>query len=151
MSAAVPLRARLWHVPQMTAILRGFERRSDWLPRVRPYRTDLRVMMRITRAGWVRALHDARGPAAFIARDGAQVHALYVHPRAQGLGLGRALLDDAKHAAPRLELWVAEANADARAFYAAQGFVEARQGDGSGNDEGIPELQMLWQDERCAR
>ncbi|SEL19168.1 Acetyltransferase (GNAT) family protein [Roseovarius nanhaiticus] len=140
----------MWHVPQMAAILWDFGRRTPWLPRVRPYRTDLRVMTRITRAGWVRVLHDARGPAAFIARDGARIHALYVHPRAQGRGLGRTLLDDAKHAAPRLELWVAEANREARAFYDAQGFAEGQRSDGTGNDERLPDIQMIWQDERCA-
>jgi GNAT superfamily N-acetyltransferase len=135
----------------MAAILWGFARRSPWLPRVRPYRTDLRVMAQITRAGWVHVVHDARGPAAFIARDGARVHALYVHPRAQGRGLGRALLNDAKRAAPKLELWVAEANETARAFYAAQGFAEGRRSNGDGNDERVPDIHMLWQDERCAR
>ncbi|MFX0542165.1 GNAT family N-acetyltransferase [Roseovarius sp. S4756] len=148
MNAPAPFRARMWHVPQMAAILWGFGRRTAWLPRVRPYRTDLRVMARITRAGWVRVLHDMRGPAAFIARDGTQVHALYVHPRAQGRGLGRALLDDAKRAAPKLELWVAEANETARAFYTAQGFAETRRSDGAGNDERLPDIQMLWQSER---
>ncbi len=148
MSAANPARARMWHVPQMTAILWGFARRTPWLPRVRPYRTDLRVMAQITRRGWVRVLHDARGPAAFIARDGARVHALYVHPRAQGRGLGRTLLNDAKRDAPQLELWVTEANESARAFYAAQGFAEAARGIGAGNDEALPDIQMLWHDSR---
>ena len=143
--APVPTRAHLWHVPQMAAILRGFARRTPWLPGVRPWATDLRVMARITRRGWVRVLHDRRGPAAFIARDGAHVHALYVHPRAQGRGLGSALLDDAKQGAARLELWVAEANGPARAFYAAQGFAEAGRSDGSGNDERVPDIHLLWQ------
>ncbi|MEX1233994.1 MAG: GNAT family N-acetyltransferase [Roseovarius sp.] len=158
MTAQGPARARLWHVPQMAAILWGFARSAPWLPQVRPYRTDLRVMAQITRRGWVRVVRDARGPAAFIARDDTRVHALYVHPRAQGRGLGRALLDDAKRAAPRLELWVAEANETARAFYAAQGFAEARRSDGTGNDERLPDIHMLWlsetclqHDERCAQ
>lgn len=140
----------MWHVPQMAAILWGFSRRTDWLPRVRPYRTDLRVMAQITRRGWVQVMHDTRGPAAFLARDGTLLHALYVHPRAQGRGLGRALLNDAKRAAPRLELWVAEANECARAFYAAQGFAEAQRSDGAGNDERLPDIQMVWHNDRRA-
>ena len=140
-----PVPARLWHVPQMAAILWGFIRRTPWLPRVRPYGTDLRVIARITRAGWVRVLRDRRGPAAFIARDGARVHALYVHPRAQGHGLGRALLRDAMRAQPRLELYVAEANEAARAFYAAHGFAEAGRSDGTDNDERLPDIHMIWQ------
>ncbi|HEY9039512.1 MAG TPA: GNAT family N-acetyltransferase [Roseovarius sp.] len=132
----------------MTAILRGVTRRTPWLPRVRSFRTDLRVMTRITRAGWVHVLRDGRGPAAFIARDGAQVHALYVHPRAQGRGMGRALLEDAKRSQTRLELYVAEANEAARAFYSAHGFAEAGRGCGAGNDERLPDIHMIWQQDR---
>ncbi len=150
MTAARPARARLWHVPQMTAILWDFIHRTPWLPRVRPYGTDLRVMARITRRGWVRVLRDAQGPAAFIARDGVRVHALYVHPRAQGRGMGRALLNDAKRAAPRLELWVAEANEGARIFYATQGFAEHARGCGTHNDERLPEIHMIWHQDRSA-
>ncbi len=150
MRAAGPTRARLWHVPQMAAILWGFIHRTPWLPRVRPYRNDLRVMAQITRAGWVRVVRDARGPAAFIARDGAIVHALYVHPRAQGRGLGRALLEDAKRGQPRLELYVAEANRPARAFYTAHGFTEAARSDGADNDERLPDIHMIWHNDRSA-
>ncbi len=150
MSALQPTRARLWHVPQMAAILWGFIDRTPWLPRVRPYRTDLRVMARITRAGWVRVMRDARGPAAFIARDGAVVHALYVHPRAQRRGMGRALLEDAKRAQPRLELYVAQANRPARAFYTAHGFAEVARSDGADNDERLPDIHMIWHHDRSA-
>jgi ribosomal protein S18 acetylase RimI-like enzyme len=134
----------------MAAILWDFIDRTPWLPRVRPYRTDLRVMAQITRAGWVRVLRDGRSPAAFIARDGVLVHALYVHPRAQRRGMGRALLDDAKRGQPRLELYVAEANAPARAFYAAHGFAEVGRTSGAGNDEHLPDILMIWHQNRSA-
>lgn len=141
---AAPSRARLWHVPQMTAILWEFGRRTPWLPRVRPFHTDLHVMARITRRGWVRVIFDARGPAAFIARDGAWIHALYVHPRAQGRGLGRALLNDAKRSEATLNLHVVEVNHPARAFYAAQGFTEYARGYGLGNDENLADIHLIW-------
>lgn len=150
MSLPQPAPARLWHVPQMIAILWGFIHRTPWLPRVRPYRTDLHVMMQITRAGWVRIVRDWRGPVAFIARDGAMVHALYVHPRAQRCGMGRALLEDAKRVQPRLELFVAEANLPARAFYGAHDFAEVARSDGANNDEGLPDIRMIWQQDRSA-
>ncbi|WP_238987480.1 GNAT family N-acetyltransferase [Roseovarius dicentrarchi] len=150
MRPARPTRARLWHVPQMAAILWGFIHRTPWLPRVRPYRTDLRIMAQITRAGWVRMLRDRRGPAAFIARDGAVVHALYVHPRAQRRGMGRTLLEEAKRGQPRLELFVAEANTPARAFYRAHGFAEIARSCGAGNDEHLPDIHMIWHNDRSA-
>lgn len=140
-----PAPARLWHVPRLAGILWAFGRSAPWLPQVRARRTDLRLMTQVTRRGWVRLLRDRRGPAAFIARDGARIHALYVHPRARRRGLGRALLAEAKAEAARLELWVAEANDSARAFYAAQGFAEARRGFGEGNDERLPDILMVWQ------
>ncbi|MWB79539.1 GNAT family N-acetyltransferase [Pseudooceanicola sp. 216_PA32_1] len=137
-------RARLWHVPRLARILWSFTRTTPWLPRVRTKGDDLKMMTRITRQGWVRLARDAKGPAAFIARDGQVIHALYVHPRARRQGLGRRLLDDAKARADRLELWTLQANREARAFYAAQGFAEAGRSDGRGNDEYLPDIRMVW-------
>lgn len=140
----------MWHVPQMTAILWNFARRTPWLPRVRPFHTDLYLMALITRRGWVRVLHDARGLAAFIARDGARIHALYVHPRAQRQGLARALLNDAKREQHWLHLHVVANNHPALAFYIAQGFAEHARGHGLGNDENLADIHMIWQNGRSA-
>ncbi|RKF13604.1 GNAT family N-acetyltransferase [Roseovarius spongiae] len=146
--SGAPEPARLRHVPHLAAILWASGRRTPWLPRVRARRTDLRLMASITRRGWVRVMRGRRGPVAFIARDGARIHALYVHPRAARRGLGSALIDHAKAQAPRLELWVAEANRPARAFYAAHGFAEAARGQGAGNDENLADILMVWSPER---
>lgn len=55
---------------------------------------------------------------------------LGVHPSRQGVGVGRALMDAALGWADaaevlRIELWVLDGNARARALYASCGFVEA--------------------------
>ena len=105
---------------------------------------DLRAMALATRRGWVRMLRDPRGPAGFIARDGGRIHALYVHPRAQGAGLGRVLIREAKQQAAQLDLYVLAANLPARRFYAAQGFAEATRGCGMGNDAGLRDIRMVW-------
>ncbi|MCZ4354234.1 GNAT family N-acetyltransferase [Roseovarius aestuarii] len=139
-----PQPARLRDVPRLTAILREFSRTTPWLPHTRSLTTDLALMARITRAGWVRMMRDARGAAGFIARDGGRIHALYVHPRARKSGLGRAMLREAQACCPSLDLWVAEANTHARAFYAAQGFAEIERGNGAGNDENLAEIRMVW-------
>ncbi|QIE46441.1 GNAT family N-acetyltransferase [Pseudohalocynthiibacter aestuariivivens] len=148
---SAPRPARLHHVPQLTAILWAFSRRAPWLPRVRARRTDLRLMAKITHRGWVRIVPGRRGPVGFIARDGARIHALYVHPRAHRSGLGTTLLEDAKSRSKRLELWVAEANHPARAFYAAHDFTEAARTEGGGNDENLPDILMVWPPEERAQ
>lgn len=139
-----PLPARLWHLLHLTAILWRFTRRTSWLPVVRSRRVDLRVMAQVICRGWVRYVRDPAGPVGFIARDGGRIHALYVHPRAHGLGMGRVLLSEAKAQTGRLELWVAEHNHSARQFYTAQGFAEVAQGHGAGNDENLPDILMVW-------
>ena len=140
-----PARAHIFHAPWLLAILWSFTRATPWLPVMRSKRSDLGLMLKVISRGWVCIARDARGPAGFIARDGARIHALYVHPRARRQGLARALLDDAKTRSPRLELWVLEANSPARAFYARQGFDVAGRSDGAGNDENMPDIHMVWQ------
>jgi len=139
-----PQPAHIGHAPHLLVILWAFTRRTPWLPRVRSRLTDLRMMLRVIRRGWVRVACDAHGPAGFIARDGQCIHALYIHPRARGTGLGCALLEQAKTDQPRLILWVLAENRSARGFYARQGFVEAGQGRGQGNDENLPDIRMVW-------
>lgn len=137
--------ATLRHMPGCLAALWSFSRHTPWLPRARARWEDIALMVRILRRGWVRFIRDGRGVAGFLARDGARIHALYVHPRARGQGLGSALLDDAKAGAEHLELWVVQANAAARHFYATQGFEEVLHSRGMGNDENLPDVLMVWQ------
>ncbi len=68
--------------------------------------------------------------------------ALFVSPDAQGRGLGRRLLDEAKRRRDSLELGVYRANTRAVAFYRAGGFMtvdETRD-----PHTGQPELTMRW-------
>lgn len=139
-------RARLWHVPHLARILWAFTRATPWLPQVRGPLNDLRALAWVTRRGWVRIVRDRSGIAAFIVRDGSRVHALYVAPARRGQGHGGALLAEAKADTGALDLWVLEQNARARAFYVAQGFREAARGQGAGNDEGLPDILMIWSD-----
>ncbi|MGC4940523.1 GNAT family N-acetyltransferase [Kribbella sp. DT2] len=68
-----------------------------------------------------------RDPSA--PRTTGELYALFVRPDAWGAGAGRALtgaaVDDLRaHGCDRVNLWVLEANARARAFYNRCGFVE---------------------------
>lgn len=70
---------------------------------------------------------------------------LYVAPRAQGAGVGAALLDLVKATHPDgFGLWVFESNAPARAFYARHGLVALERTDGSANEERAPDIRLVW-------
>ncbi|MBR1269595.1 GNAT family N-acetyltransferase [Bradyrhizobium sp. AUGA SZCCT0222] len=77
-----------------------------------------------------------------------RIEQLYVLPEAQGRGVGSELLDVAKRASERLQLWTFQRNAPARRFYEARGFVLVEQTDGAGNEENEPDARYLWTRER---
>lgn len=70
---------------------------------------------------------------------------LHVLPDHQRAGIGGALLAlvQARHP-DGFGLWVFESNAPARAFYRRHGLVERERTDGSGNEEGEPDVRMEW-------
>lgn len=91
---------------------------------------------------WGRFDRDAlSGIIAF--RDG-WVEQLYVLPTVQGRGGGTELLDVAKSACERLELWTFQRNAPARRFYEARGFRLVEETDGARNEEREPDARYLW-------
>ena len=91
---------------------------------------------------WGRFDQDAlSGLIAF--RDG-WVDQLYVLPAAQSRGVGTELLDVAKRACERLELWTFQCNERARRFYEARGFALVEQTDGARNEEKEPDARYVW-------
>ena len=76
-------------------------------------------------------------------RDG-WIEQLYVLPAVQGRGVGTELLDVAKGACERLELWAFQRNALARHFYEARGFTLIEQTNGTRNEEKEPDARYLW-------
>jgi GNAT superfamily N-acetyltransferase len=66
---------------------------------------------------------------------------LYLAPGATGRGIGARLLALALGELPRpVRLYTFQANAGARRFYERHGFVAVAFGDGSGNEEGVPDV-----------
>lgn len=82
---------------------------------------------------------------ALLVLDPEWLHSLYVRPGHTGVGAGSALLDLAKALRPGgFGLWVFESNVRAQEFYRRHGLTVLRRTDGSGNEEGVPDLEMAW-------
>nr|WP_240989535.1 GNAT family N-acetyltransferase [Salipiger mangrovisoli] len=118
----------------------------DWKPALHSGAEDIAHAGMMIERGWV-TVAETRGGAllGFLAREDTYVHALFVSPAAQGRGVGWALLADAQRAARRLELWTFVANARAQRFYERAGFAVTGRGDGSANEEGLPDLFYVWE------
>jgi ribosomal protein S18 acetylase RimI-like enzyme len=70
---------------------------------------------------------------------------LYVHPELHGRGIGSALLAKTKELRPSgFTLWTFPANERACRFYERHGMRAVNFGDGTGNEEGLPDVQYEW-------
>jgi GNAT superfamily N-acetyltransferase len=129
------------------AILSEFVDTSDWMPRIHTRAEDIAHAARMIELGRVHMAEDKGTVVGFCARNGYDLDALYVIAEKRGQGVGAALLRHAQSAVDRLELWTFQANTGAQRFYLRHGFVEVQRTDGSGNDEGLPDIQYEWQRE----
>jgi GNAT superfamily N-acetyltransferase len=82
--------------------------------------------------------------SGIIALSDGCIEQLYVLPSAHGRGIGTELLDVAKGAYERLELWTFQRNAPARRFYEARGFTLAEETNGTRNEEREPDARYVW-------
>lgn len=129
------------------AILSEFAETTHWMPRLHTAAEDIGWAGVMIARGWVLVAGRAGRVDGFMARDGADLHALYVRADARAQGLGSALLAQAQKDSARLELWTFEANTQAQAFYEARGFQAVERTDGADNDEGLPDIRYVWQQE----
>lgn len=73
------------------------------------------------------------------------IEQLYLRPAAVGNGLGARLVECAKaELGTLIRLYTFRANAGARRFYERRGFRVLELGDGSGNEEGCPDVLYEW-------
>jgi GNAT superfamily N-acetyltransferase len=79
------------------------------------------------------------------ALDSDMLAQLYILPGEQGRGIGSALLAKAMVRRPGgMRLYAFQRNMRARDFYERRGFVAITFGDGSGNEEGEPDVLYEW-------
>ena len=125
-------------------ILHRFAAVTPWMPALHSEAEAISFCGEMIDRGWVTVAGRGRDVHGFLARDGQQVHALYVAPEACGQGIGKALLDAAKVGQLRLQLQTFQANDGARRFYRREGFAETARSDGAHNDEGLPDITFEW-------
>ena len=116
----------------------------DWLPRVHSRAQEVGFASQMINAGWVEVVRQGGMVKGFLAREGAEIPGLYLHPDLQGRGIARLLIDRAKRAQPHLGLWVFQANARAQHIYRRAGFHEVARTQGHGNDAGLPDIRFEW-------
>lgn len=137
-------RARPEDAADMAAILADWVDSTPWLPRVHKHGTEASFAADMIAAGWVTVARRDGRVVGFLARDGAEIMALYVASGQRGRGIGTALIARAKRRSRRLALWTYQFNPEARAFYEAHGFVETARTGGAGNDEKLPDIRYEW-------
>jgi GNAT superfamily N-acetyltransferase len=73
------------------------------------------------------------------------IEQLYVDPELTRCGIGAELMALAKRRRPKgLRLWTFVSNDGAQRFYLHHGFQEVERTDGSGNEEGAPDILYSW-------
>ena len=140
--------ARASDAPAIGEILSAWIDETDWMPRIHKRTDEQAFAADLVARGWVTVARLRGDVVGFIARDGAEVVALYVARGARGQGVGNALMARAKRRSPRLALWTFQFNHAAQEFYARQGFREIARTGGAGNDEKLPDIRYAWERRR---
>ncbi|MEP3844318.1 MAG: GNAT family N-acetyltransferase [Paracoccaceae bacterium] len=136
--------ARTTDAGKVGAILSNFIDTTPWMPRIHTRAQDIGFAGMLIDRGWVRVAETPAGVLGFLAREGEMIQALYVADHARGQGVGSALLQDTCDQQKRLTLWTFQANTRAQNFYTTHAFREVERTDGSGNDEGLPDIRYEW-------
>lgn len=133
-------------LPEVAEVL--LAARRDAMPAMPPVhgedavRAQVAALLDRGREVWVAEEDQVTG---FAALHEDWLESLYVGPRHQGRGIGTMLLEVVKAARPDgFGLWVFAGNAAARGFYHRHGLVELEHTDGSANEEGEPDVRMVW-------
>jgi GNAT superfamily N-acetyltransferase len=137
--------AREDDAPAIGTILSGWIDETPWVPRLHTYADEQGFGRMMVAQGWTTVARRDGEVVGFLARDGETIHALYLRPDARGQGIGAALLEAAKTARNRLDLWTFQANTGAQRFYIRHGFHEAERTDGAQNDEKLPDIRYVWE------
>ncbi|WP_442581340.1 N-acetyltransferase family protein [Mesorhizobium sp. ASY16-5R] len=113
----------------------------DWMPVLHTPDEDLAFIGTHVLPNQIVTLAEAgEDIVGFIAVKGDWVDQLYLDPTFTGAGIGSRLLMQAVETMPVARLHCFQANSGARRFYERHGFQAEAFGDGSGNEEGLPDI-----------
>ncbi|WP_274426139.1 GNAT family N-acetyltransferase [Chelativorans sp. YIM 93263] len=126
---------------EIACVMRAALDAFDWMPRLHTPEEDRAFIsghvlphQRVTVAA------AGEGIVGFIAVHGEWVEQLYLKPGWTGRGIGNRLLGSATVGIPTVRLYCFQANGGARRFYERRGFKAEAFGDGSENEEGLPDI-----------
>ena len=122
-------------------MLRASLNAFDWMPVLHTPKEDLFFVRDILLTNQQVTVAEAGGRiVGFIAVSGEWVEQLYLDPAWTGQGIGSRLLAHANSGMVVVKLHCFQANSGARRFYERHGFRAEAFGDGSANEEGLPDI-----------
>ena len=128
-------------VASIAKIMRAALGSFDWMPVIHTPAQDLAFIRDIVLARQrVTVAEAGRDVVGFIAVSGEWVEQLYLDPAWTEQGIGSRLLVDATGSMPIVKLHCFQANTDAQRFYQRHGFSAESFGDGTTNEEGLPDI-----------
>lgn len=123
-------------------ILRAALTAFDWMPQLHTPDEDLRFVRGSLLTEQQVTVATVQGKiVGFAAVKGDWLEQLYLDPACTGRGIGSRLLRHATAGMTHVKLFCFEANAGARRFYERHGFQAEEFRDGSGNEEGLPDIR----------
>ncbi|WP_224549586.1 GNAT family N-acetyltransferase [Mesorhizobium sp. CA16] len=127
--------------PAIAQLMRASLDAFDWMPVLHTPEEDLFFIRDILLPKQqVTVAETAECIVGFIAAKGEWVEQLYLDPAWTGQGIGSRLLAQATAGIPVVKLHCFQANTGARRFYERHGFRAEALGDGSANEEGLPDI-----------
>lgn len=113
----------------------------DWMPVIHTPAEDLAFIRDIVlRRQQVKVAQTGEKIVGFIAVSGDWVEQLYLDPAWTGQGIGSRLLMEATASLLAVKLHCFQANTGAQRFYERHGFRAESFGDGTANEEGLPDI-----------
>ncbi|PWK76037.1 GNAT family N-acetyltransferase [Aminobacter sp. AP02] len=125
-------------------ILRAALAAFDWMPQLQTPDEDLRfVRGSLLNDQQVTVATIRDDIVGFVAVKGDWIEQFYLDPPWTGRGIGSHLLRHVTMGMTHVKLFCCKANAGARRFYERHGFKAEAFGDGSGNQEGLPDIRYV--------